>query len=160
MTIKDVVLRQWTTAVENDSTWHVPLVNALRGLTAAQAASKPAPERHSIWQIVRHLTDWKHAVIERWRGGSPDLDAVAAADWREVSGDEPAWQADVQALLQVSREMREMIEGWDDEELIRPTATPTAGPSPRPKVFTALDMACHDAYHSGQIRYLRALQGG
>ena len=33
--------------------WHPPLATAVYGLTAAQAAWKPAPERHSIWQIGR-----------------------------------------------------------------------------------------------------------
>lgn len=153
MTIRDVVLRQWTYTVD-EFDWHPPLVEAVRGLTAAQAVWKPALERHSIWQIVRHLTHWKRSVIERWQGGSPDVDALNAVDWQEVSGDNAAWEADVQALLEVSRQIREMIAQWDDEELVRPPAA-----SPKPKVFTAMDLACHDAYHTGQIRYLRALEG-
>ena len=32
------------------------LLETLVGLTAEQAAWKPAPDRNSIWQIVDHLT--------------------------------------------------------------------------------------------------------
>lgn len=153
MTIHDVVLRQWKYTVE-EVDWHPSLTEAVGGLTADQAAWKPEKERHSIWQIVRHITHWKRSVIERWQGESPDSDALNAADWKDVSGDQTAWERDVQTLLEVSRQIREMIVQWDDEELIRPPAT-----SSKPKIFTEMDLCCHDAYHTGQIRYLRALQG-
>ena len=153
MTTRDLMLRQWEYTIE-ETDWHPPLAEAVGGLTAAQAAWKPAPERHSIWQIVRHITHWKQSVLDRWQGGSPDSDGLNAADWKEVSGDQTAWEADVRRLLDVSRQIREKFAEWSDEEFTRPPATST-----KPKVFTVMDLFCHDAYHTGQIRYLRALQG-
>ena len=44
-----------TTLYDQDWQWQPPISVAVKGLTAAQAARKPAPAQHSIWQIVRRL---------------------------------------------------------------------------------------------------------
>ncbi len=153
MTLREVVLRQLDYTFEQED-WYPPLTVAIRGLTAKQAAWKPAPGRHSIWQIVRHVTHWKRPLLDRWAGLQPDYTKIEATDWEEMDGDEAAWQADVKALHEVSRKLRAAIEQMDDEELLRP---PAGGD--KPKLFSALDAATHDAYHAAQIRYIRALQG-
>lgn len=49
--------------------WHGPnLRGALRGLTAAHAAQRPAPGRHCIWEIALHCAYWKYAVCRRLTG--------------------------------------------------------------------------------------------
>lgn len=43
------------------------VLEALDWLAAIQAAWKPSPDRHSIWQIVDHLAkskEWERAIIE------------------------------------------------------------------------------------------------
>ena len=45
-----------TTLHDEKVQWQPLLEGALRGLSAAQAASKPASPRHSIWRIVCHVT--------------------------------------------------------------------------------------------------------
>lgn len=64
------------------------VLESLTGLTAAQAAWKPAPDCNSIWQIVDHLTaskNWQIDVLEKGQAASPV--------WCEPAGDENAWQA-------------------------------------------------------------------
>lgn len=135
--------------------WIHPLGHAVKGLTAAQAAWKPSPHRHSIWQIVRHLIHWKQPIIDRWDGkAAPTADDLTASDWREASGDDAAWQADVERFLDLHRQVRQRVETADDAVLMSPL------PGARqPRAFTIGDMTVHDGYHAGQIRYLRALQG-
>ena len=43
--------------------WHGPnLKGALRGITAREAAWRPAPGSHNIWELVLHAAYWKYAV--------------------------------------------------------------------------------------------------
>jgi len=48
------------------SAWHGPnLLTTLRGLSPDVAAWRPAPGRHSPWQIALHCAYWKHRVRQR-----------------------------------------------------------------------------------------------
>ncbi len=89
LTLKELVVDHvHTTLYDEKVQWQPPLSGALRSLTAAEAAWKPAPARHSIWQIVRHLILWKRAVLQAWDGDPPDGHQIVAADWQEVAGSE------------------------------------------------------------------------
>ena len=49
-------------------TWHGPnLRQAIKGVTAKQAAWRPAPRRHNIWEETLHAAYWKYAVRRRAR---------------------------------------------------------------------------------------------
>jgi len=49
--------------------WHGPSVMALlEGVTAAQAAARPIPSAHSIWQLVSHIAAWERACLRRLNG--------------------------------------------------------------------------------------------
>ncbi len=54
---------------------------AVAGLTAEQAAWKPGPERHSIWQIVRHVIRWKESVLAAVEGTPRPYREMADGDW-------------------------------------------------------------------------------
>jgi DinB superfamily len=68
--LKDLLLTHLDYTFEKEA-WQPSLAMAVRGLTAAQAAWRPGPNRHSIWQIVRHVTRWKQATLAAWRGAQP-----------------------------------------------------------------------------------------
>ena len=49
--------------------WHGPnLRGTIRGLSAAEAAWRPGPGRHSVWELVVHAAYWKYAVRRRLSG--------------------------------------------------------------------------------------------
>ena len=153
MTIKDLLLSHLdTTFVKGPGQPSISV--ALEGLGATQAAWKVASERRSIWQIVQHLTRWKQAVWQDWHGSTPDYAAIDKGDWAEVSGTEAAWLADLEALQRISHQYRTFVEGLTPEDLER--VVPGLGV---PLAGSIMDMATHDIYHAGQIRYVRALQG-
>lgn len=108
-----------TTLYEEDWQWQPSLSKAIEGLTAAQATWKPGPERHSIWQIVRHLILWKRAVLEAWNGNPPEGEELGAKDWQDVSGTDAAWQRDRQTLLDISEEFLVRARALDDAGLAR-----------------------------------------
>ena len=50
--------------------WHGPSLRfLLRGVTAKQAARRPSPSAHTIWELVLHITAWDRVVCERILGG-------------------------------------------------------------------------------------------
>jgi hypothetical protein len=50
--------------------WHGPnLKQAIRGVSAKQAAWRPASGRHNIWEETLHAAYWKYAVRRRIEGG-------------------------------------------------------------------------------------------
>jgi hypothetical protein len=48
--------------------WHGPVLRGtLRGVTAEQAAWRPAPGRHNIWELAVHAAYWKYSILRRIR---------------------------------------------------------------------------------------------
>lgn len=134
--------------------WHPALKQALGGLSAEQAAWKPQDERNSVHDIVRHLIHWKRAALQGF-GPLQNREAFlaySASDWQPLPADAD-WAADVAELERLSRGVLEMIASSSDEALLEPVV-----PGHDALAWTLLNLATHDAYHAGQISYLRRLQ--
>src|ERR1043165_1257515 len=57
--------------IHNGNAWHGPsLQESLAGLTAEQAAARPIPNAHSIWEIVAHIGAWENVIRQRLEGKS------------------------------------------------------------------------------------------
>lgn len=133
----------WWDEAWNEGLWAASWRKAVEGLTAEQAAWAPAPGRHSIWQIVNHLIFWREYTLDLLAGKpkpSPqDRDRLNFLAPERVT--EQAWAQTRERLADSQRRIREALA---DEK-------------------TPLDRLPyhipHDAYHVGQIMYLRAMQG-
>jgi uncharacterized damage-inducible protein DinB len=159
LSVKALVLDHLKYTFEKES-WQPPLSKAVEGLTAQQAAWKPAPERHSIWQIVRHVTHWKRSVVAAFEGRTLSYEELEETDWPEASGDEAAWQADLRTLFEVTQQIRQRTQAMNEAALAERRVWYEGKTEWAQAVGIRLvRMATHDIYHSGQIRYLRALQG-
>lgn len=68
--------------------------------TAAEAAARPAPGLHTVWELLLHLALWHDAVRRRLAGEAADYDSDAAEDWPPMPSDvgDAAW-ADARARL-------------------------------------------------------------
>ncbi|MDR7544269.1 MAG: DinB family protein [Armatimonadota bacterium] len=157
MTVRDLLLDHLEVTFEKE-TWQPPLGMAVAGLTARQAAWKPSSERHSIWQIVRHVLLWKQGALDAWEGKVVSAEDLEGRDWQEVAGDDAAWQADVRALEEITGRIKERVRALDDGALAQRIPT-YAGEPDQTLAIRLARMATHDIYHAGQIRYIRALQG-
>lgn len=156
LTIKDLLVKHLEyTFVAG---WQPPLWVSVQGLTAEQAAWKPSPERHSIWQIVRHVMLWKRSVLQAWAGDLPSSAELSEADWKEVSGTQAEWEADLAALWDAHEGMRSQLTAADDEEVQREMRWPQQSGQPLALGLGLTHVFNHDSYHAGQIQYLRALQ--
>jgi DinB superfamily len=131
-------------------TWHGPnLKQSIKGVTAEQAAWRPGPNRHNIWELTLHAAYWKYAVRRRIEGGKRGSFALKGSNFfaRPEKGklNEAAWRADKGLLEREHRELRASI--------ARALSTGRAARL-RPSFH---GIAFHDVYHAGQIRLLRRL---
>jgi len=131
-------------------TWHGPnLRQSLRGVSATQAAWRPARGRHNIWEIALHAAYWKYVVRCRLGSAKRGSFALHGSNFfvrpEKNKTTESAWHADV-ALLENEHQLL--------ERSIRVALK-------KPGVSRILPMlygvAFHDVYHAGQIRLLRQL---
>ncbi|MCI0464960.1 MAG: DinB family protein [Gemmataceae bacterium] len=137
--------------------WHGPnLRGSIRGLSAEQAAWRPALDRHNIGEIVVHAAYWKYAVRRRLLGEKRGSFPLKGSNWfpQRVEFTESAWRANIELLEETHRTLRAAVAKLTPKEL---ATTP-----PKSKVSNAAlvrGIACHDVYHAGQIQLLKRLQG-
>ena len=134
--------------------WHGPnLRGSIRGVTAAQAAWRPAPERHNIWEIVVHAAYWKYTVRRRLLGEKRGSFSLKGSNWfeRPTELSEAAWRADVALLEATHRTMRAAIAAFAPADLHK---TPGSKVS---NLALITGIAAHDVYHAGQIQLLKRL---
>jgi uncharacterized damage-inducible protein DinB len=129
----------------DDGLWYAPWSKAIDGLTAAEAAWKPAEGRHSIWQLVNHIVFWQDYTLRAARGQKPTREEFAKEterrNWEEpAETTEAAWKDARDRFMTSYRAMLDLVE------------MPEASERP-------LYHLLHESYHFGQIMYLRAMQG-
>lgn len=138
--------------------WHGPnLRGALRGLSAAEAAWRPAPGRHNIWEIAVHAAYWKYAVRRRLLAEKRGSFPLSGSNWFELPGqgeDGQAWKGHLALLKNEHGKLREAIAGFDPGLLDEGAAG-----SKITNLRTIYGIAAHDLYHAGQIQLLKRLQG-
>lgn len=129
----------WSTGV-----WAGPWSKAVGDLTAAQAAWRPAADRHSIWQIAQHVMFWRDFQLARIKDPGVPMppEPVLQTQWSQPdSPTEADWQ-DMRGRLERSH-----------------AAMLAAAGDPSTSLEHVLPVLAHDAYHLGQVMYVRALQG-
>jgi hypothetical protein len=132
-------------------TWHGPnLRQAIKGLTAKQAAWRPAPRRHNIWEETLHAAYWKYAVRRRLEGGKPGSFILKGSNFfprpEKGAATEAAWRAD-----------RTILEN-EHRALVATIGKILKSPRAKKHLPMLYGIAFHDVYHAGQIRMLRRLQ--
>jgi uncharacterized damage-inducible protein DinB len=143
-TLKSVLLEQLHTT-HNENDWFVSPSKAVEGLTAEQASWTDGKGNHSIGQIAYHLVYWNSRNLERFRGQTP---AKFSGNNDETFDkfDAKTWAATVQQLDQVMTDIEKFVESADDATVA--------------KFASAIaHIGTHNAYHTGQIIYIRRLQG-
>ncbi len=135
--------------------WQGPnLKGSLRGLSAEQAAWRPRPDRHNIWELVLHAAYWKYAVkrklLKEKRGSFP----YKGSNWflrpQDLTAD--AWKRDQRTLDEIHRDLRQVVTSLSPRVLDRPLA----GSKYKCAKFI-YGVAAHDIYHTGQITLIKRL---
>lgn len=153
-TERSLLLRLIDEAYEQ-KTWHGPnLRGSLRGVTAREAAWRPEPGRHSIWEIAVHAAYWKYTVRRRLLGVKRGSFPLKGSNWFALHqrGSEKEWKEHLRLLDEVHRSMREAITILPESRLFvkMPGSKYTYAE-------TLTGIAFHDVYHAGQIQLLKRL---
>jgi hypothetical protein len=143
-TLKSVLLEQLR-ETHNQEQWFVPVKVAIEGLTVEQAAWKDATDNHSIAQLVNHLIFWNKQQLAKFNGEKPP--AFSGDNKETFAGvDKASWEASVRQIDEVLTTWEKAIEAADDAKLA--------------KWYSTIGrISTHNAYHTGQIIYIRKMKG-
>jgi hypothetical protein len=139
--------------------WHGSNVEQLlAGVSAADAARRPSPEVHSLWELVLHMTGWAREVRQRL-GGRAAQDPEEG-DWPQVAQvSEERWAAAKKALFDAHRDLESAVAGLDPAALAEPVVDFRDRPlgTGLSKYLTLHGLVHHTVYHSGQLAIVRKM---
>ena len=153
MTEVDRIQDQFLRAFDGEA-WHGPAVLALlNGVTALQAAARPIPGAHSIWELTMHIEAWERACLRRLNGDPARL--TDEEDWQPINDtSEAAWESTKQQLIDTHRELLDAITQVDEARLNEPIIMNAN--TPFSSVYVTLHGGVqHDLYHAGQIAIVK-----
>jgi uncharacterized damage-inducible protein DinB len=142
--LRGVLLEQLRTT-HTDEDWFVPVSIAVDGLTAEQAMWSPGKGNHSVGQLAYHIWYWDNRSLMQFKGEKPPafdgnnnetFDNFTAEQWGDL----------VKKLNQVLADWEKAVEQADDATLAK-------------NASLIAHIGAHNAYHVGQIIYVRKLHG-
>ena len=143
-TLKSILAEQLKTT-HNVKDWFVPPTIAVAGLSAEQANWKDSSENHSIAQLTTHLIFWNKRLLDKFEGKQPDaFNGNNKETFTPVN--ENTWNATVQKLDGVLTAWESAVKIADEKKL-------------RTWYSTIAHIGTHNAYHTGQIIYIRKMKG-
>lgn len=154
MTHLKEVLADQLLANANDTSWYVSLEEALEGLKEEAAFWKPNENSNSIAELVWHLLFWNNVWQKRYR--ADDVNVVPSIGDNEESFVIP----EEYSFDRMKTELLEGLLAWQDilsEEKLDGDAT--GFPVDAKWWHLISNATTHNAYHIGQILYIRKLQG-
>ena len=81
------------------SAWHGPSVmELLSEVSAAQAAARPLPAAHSIWELVMHIAAWDLVVARRLSGERVETIPETEHFPRVADSSDGAWRQTIETL--------------------------------------------------------------
>jgi uncharacterized damage-inducible protein DinB len=143
-TLRSILLEQLKTT-HNDKDWFVPANVAVEGLTADQANWTDGHGNHSIGQLAYHLVFWNSQSLAKFKGETPSKFS-GNNDETFNNFDAKKWNETVQQLDKVMTDLEKFVESADEKTLEKHAST-------------IAHIGTHNAYHVGQIIYIRRQQG-
>ncbi|MGA7317555.1 MAG: DinB family protein [Silvibacterium sp.] len=151
-TLRSILLSQLR-STHNQADWFVPVNTAVAGLTADQAtwvptnaAGKVDPNaNHSVGMLTYHLLFWNTNSLAKLKGEkAPPVPSNNDETFNQF--DAATWTKTVHDLDAVLTALEDLVAHADDTTLVK--IAPTIA-----------NISTHNAYHTGQILYVRKLQG-
>jgi len=139
------VLLEQLKSTHNVKNWFVPVNTALEGLTAEKASWKDGSGNHSAGQLAYHLLFWNERQLKDFKGEKNDAFSGNNEETFEKF-DQKQWNDIVKRLDQVLTDIENLVETATDDQLKKWSST-------------IANISAHNAYHSGQIIFVRKLQG-
>ena len=143
-TLRSILLEQLRTT-HSQKDWFVPINASLAGLTPEQASWTDGKGNHSVGQLAAHLLFWNQQSLNKFLGKSSDTSKVV--------NDETFNNFNKANWAQVKKQLDEVMLGWEKAVQAADDKKLAANAS------TIAHIGTHNAYHVGQILYIRKLQG-
>lgn len=143
-TVKSLLVQQLKNSHSNQE-WFVPANKAVDGLTAEQSNWKDSTANHSIAELVSHLTFWNEMNLKAFKGADMS-DFEIENDTTFEKYNEMEWVLAVKKLDSIQTEWEILTENATDKRIIEWSSD-------------IANMAAHNAYHTGQIIYIRKRNG-
>jgi hypothetical protein len=140
---KEPLLHQLKTT-HTEKEWFVPVKTALEGVTAEQAQWRDSSGNHSIGQLAFHLLFWNKRQLAKFNG-QPEGDFSGNNEETFTEFDQVKWEQVVTGLDSVLTAFEKSIETADEAKL-------------KDWYATIANISAHNAYHTGQIVFVRKLQ--
>jgi len=143
-TLKGVLLQQLR-STHNSQEWFVSGNTAIQGLTAEQARWTDGKGNHSVGQLTYHLVFWNKEMLAKFKGEKKDtfngnndetFNKFTAEQWNDL----------VKQFDQGMTEWEQAVEAADDATIAKNAAL-------------IAHIGTHNAYHIGQIVFVRKAQG-
>ncbi|TFE19653.1 DinB family protein [Cohnella luojiensis] len=150
----ELLLQGWDSSYEKED-WYPPLTDVLNGVTVEHALWKPAGEHvNSIWETVNHLVFYKERLLNRLTGEESKYPSGVTNDdtFAISSSTAEEWEHTLAKLKEVHLGLRDKLSAMNEEQLERKIPQTPIG-------NWIHSLILHDAYHTGQIVFLRKLQG-
>ena len=141
MNLKELLLAQLNACQEN--TWFVSLLNSIDGLTEEQANWKPNGKTNSIFEIVNHLIFYNQRFLNRFKDipNDKNVDNNTFKNKEELN-----WNDTVKWINEIMSEWKDVVKEADTNKL-------------NDRSSELAHLTIHTTYHTGQIIYIRKLQG-
>lgn len=129
----------------DEENWFAPVNVAMDSLSSENANWHDESGNHSIAQLVSHLVFWNERLLKAMQGkevvefdGNNDLtfSEISEEDWKQMTQKLDQILSDIEVETQKMNE--EQFAGWKE---------------------TFANIAAHNAYHTGQIVYIRKQNG-
>ena len=142
-TLRGVLLEQLHTTHDQED-WFVPANIAVQGLTAEQAKWTPGNGNHSVGQLTYHLWFWNTRELAQFKGEKlPAFSGNNDETFNDFSSAQ--WDDLVKKLNQLLTDWEKAVETADDQTLAK-------------NASLIAHVGAHNAYHIGQIIYVRKLE--
>ncbi len=130
-------------------------LGCLRGVSHQQAAWRPAPHRHSIWELTLHLAYWKYAVRRKLEGSAMGRFPRSPSNWPSVPDvvDANTWDLDRAVLKAEHQRLVAAVRAFGPKRL----NARAAGSSTYRYIDVLHGIVMHDTYHVGQVQLLKRL---
>ena len=143
-TLRSILLEELK-STHNEKDWFVDADTAVAGLTAEQANWTDGKGNHSVGQLAYHIVYWNQRNLARFKGETPEKFS-GNNDETFTQFDTKKWADTVRQLDAVMTEWEKAVETMDDKKL-----------EEWAPVLSRI--ATHNAYHIGQIVFVRKEQG-
>ncbi|MFB5664079.1 DinB family protein [Alteribacillus sp. HJP-4] len=141
MNNKEVILEQLQACQEN--TWFVSLLHSVDGLTEEQANWTPTDTSNSIFEIVNHLIFYNERYLNRFKDipNEKNDDNNTFKNRKDLK-----WNEAVMKITEIMSEWTDAVKEADNNKFDE-------------RVSELAHLTIHTTYHTGQIIFIRKLQG-